>query len=78
MENGQVSKYSEFLTDEQYSRYIELLDKFSSRRRLTAEEESELEYLLELDHQSYETPEYKAFADKMDAHLSEVMRNSIA
>jgi hypothetical protein len=72
-----VSKRSEFLTEAQSARFTELLNKFDSRKRLTIEEDSELEYLMALDEQSYQTPEYKAFAAEMDAKLSKIMKASI-
>jgi hypothetical protein len=62
----------EFMTDEQYARFLELLNKFNARKRLTIAEDDELEYLLDLDMKTYETPEYLAFAAKMDAHLEAV------
>jgi hypothetical protein len=72
-----VSERSEFLTEEQSARYTELLNKFDSKKRLTIEEDNELEDLMALDEQSYQTPEYKAFAAEMDANLREIMKASI-
>ena len=59
----------EFMTDDQYARFVELLNKFNSRTRMSIQEDAELEDLMELDAKTYETPEYKAFAAKMDAKL---------
>lgn len=77
MTSGPVSELREFLTEAQSVRFTELLNKFDSRKRLTLEEDSELEYLMALDEQSYQTPEYKAFAAEMDAKLNKIMRASI-
>lgn len=64
-----MGKHSEFLTDEQYARYVELLNKFSSRKRMSLEEDAELEDLMALEEQSYQTPEYLKFAAEMDARI---------
>lgn len=59
----------EFMTDDQYDRFVELLQKFNSRKRMSIQEDAELEDLMELDAKTYETPEYKTFAAEMDAKL---------
>ena len=59
----------DFMTDEQYERFRELLSKFNARKRLTIAEDNELEYLIDLDMKTYETPKYLAFAAEMDARL---------
>lgn len=59
----------DFMTDEQYARFCELLNKFTARKRLTIAEDDELEYLMDLDMKTYGTPEYLAFAAEMDARL---------
>lgn len=63
-----MSKH-EFMTDDQHARFVELLNKFSSRKRMSIQEDAELEDLMELDAKVYETPKYKAFAAEMDAKL---------
>jgi hypothetical protein len=64
-----MGKYSKYLTDEQYARYTELLRKFNSGKRISLEEDAELEYLMALEEQAYEDPEYLEFAAEMDARI---------